>query len=222
MLFSNKLKAPDVSEVYMNNIKIPYVSSARFLGLIIDDQLKFNLHFNSIAQKIAKNCGILYKLRQYVPTDTLLCVYRSFVESYLNYCTLIFGHAYPTHIRPLEVAQRKCIRIIANQPHDAHSNPIFSQLKLLKFSDIYKYNIGTYMFKNLEKFSSHILPNPYSTRSGIYYAPTNQRLTLTKNQSLKFQGPSNWNIIPDDLKNSTSINIFKRKYKKLLLSSYSE
>ena len=78
------------------------------------------------------------------------------------------------------------------------------------------------MYKNIEKFSSNILQNPYFTRSGIYYAPTFQNLTLTQNQSLKFQGPSNWNNIPENLKNSTSVNSFKRKYKNLLLSCYSE
>ena len=78
------------------------------------------------------------------------------------------------------------------------------------------------MYKNIDKFASNILQNPYSKRSGIYYAPTFQRLTLTKNQSIKFQAPSNWNTIPDNLKNSPSANSFKRKYKSLLLSSYNE
>lgn len=222
MLFSNTLKPSDVSEVYMNNVKIQYASSVRFLGLIIDDKLKFNLHINNIAQKISKNAGVLYKLKQYVPTDTLLCVCRSFVESYLNYCTLNFGNAYQTHIRPLEVAQRKCIRIIANQPYDAHSNPIFSQLKLLKFADIYRYNIGTYMYKNIDKFSANIYQNPYPTRSGSYYVPPTQRLTLTERQSIKFQAPANWNTVPENLKNSPSVDSFKRKYKSFLLSSYNE
>ena len=108
----------------------------RFLGLDIDDKLKFNFHINNIASKISRNAGILYKLRQYVPTDTLIFIYRSFVESYLNYCPIVFGNAFQSHLRPLEVAQRRCIRIIANEHPQAHSDPLFLQLKLLKFRDI--------------------------------------------------------------------------------------
>ena len=180
------------------------------------------MHINNIAQKISKNAGVLYKLKQYVPMDTLMCVYRSFVESYLNYCTLIFGNAYSTHIRPLEVAQKKCIRIVANEPYHAHSNPIFAHLKLLKVSDIYKYNVGIYMYKNIDMFASNILEHPYDTHSGIYYVPEYQNLTLTRNQSIKFQAPSTWNNIPDSVKNSPSISAFKRNYKRWLLSFYNE
>ena len=77
------------------------------------------------------------------------------------------------------------------------------------------------MYKNIEKFSSNIYQNPYHTRSGTYYAPTYQRLTLTQNQSIKVQAPSNWCNIPDTVKNSPSLHSFKKKYKKHLISGYS-
>ena len=46
----------------MSNIKIDYASSIRFLGVIIDDKLKFNVHIKEITKKISKNIGVLYKL----------------------------------------------------------------------------------------------------------------------------------------------------------------
>ena len=134
MLFSNNLCPNDISEVYMNNLKIDYASSVRFLGIIVDDQLKFDQHINLTANKISKNIGILYKLRQYVPRNTLTCMYRNFVECYLNYCNIIFGNAYPSHIKPLEIVQKKkCLRSIDNQPPLFHAFPIFSEPKVADF-----------------------------------------------------------------------------------------
>ena len=78
------------------------------------------------------------------------------------------------------------------------------------------------MFNNIDKFAANRLDHPYETRSGIYYVPEYQNLTLTQNQSLKFQGPTIWNNIPDDLKNLPTINAFKRNYKRWLLSFYNE
>ena len=132
------------------------------------------------------------------------------------------GFPFLTHLQKLEIAQKKSIRIVANKSPGAHSIPIFSDFKLLKFSDIYKLNLGVYMYKNIDKFYSYIMNNPYSTRSGTYYVPRNQRLTLTRNQSIISQGPSCWNTIPDTLKNCSSVQSFKRNYKKLLLSHYNE
>ena len=221
MLFSNVLSPADVSEVYMNGLKLEYASSVRFLGLIIDDQLKFDKHAEHISQKISKNIGVLYKLKLYVPKNTLLSIYRCFIECYMNYCILIYGNAYHTHIDCIEIAQRKSLRIIDNQAPFAHSNPIFHDLKMLKFSDIYRYNLGIYMYKNITKFASYFRENQNSTRSGDYYAPTFQRLTLTQNQSIKYQVPQNWNNIPSLVKNSPSISSFKRNYRTYILSFYS-
>ena len=77
------------------------------------------------------------------------------------------------------------------------------------------------MYSNLNKFIDNIPNHDYETRSGNSFNPVFQRLTLTQKQSLKFQGPKTWNSIPDYIRAAPSLSIFKRKYKKILLSSYS-
>ena len=104
----------------------------------------------------------------------------------------------------------------------AHTDPIFNSLKLLKLPDIYKYHLGIYMYKNNENFSANLFQSPYFSRSGSYYIPFRQRLTITSNQSVKVQALSNWNNIPDTLKNSPSVFSFKKNYKRFLLASYNE
>ena len=51
MLFSNILSPLDIADVHMNCIKIDYVSSIRFLGVIIHDKLRFNYHIKEITRK---------------------------------------------------------------------------------------------------------------------------------------------------------------------------
>ena len=221
MLFSNILQPLDVSAIYMNGRIIDYASSVKFLGLIIDEKLKFNLHIDHISQKISKSAGMLYKLKQYVPIKTLTSIYRSFVDSYLNYCTVVFGKAFQVHIIKLEVAQRKCVRIVAGLPPLSHSNSIFYDLKLLKFKDIYNYNLGVYMYKNIGKFDSYIRQSPYDTRSNDQYNPTTHRLTLTQNQSIKYQALILWNDISSDIRLCPSLSSFKYNYRSSLISKYS-
>ena len=155
-----------------------------------------------------------------MPQNTLLSVYRSIIECYINYCNIVFGNACTTHISPLVIAQKKAVRIVANQPPLTHSDPFFSTLQLLKVSDFYIYNIGIYMWKNLDYFIENFRFNYFNTRSGDRYEPSYQRLTLTFNQSIMRQAPINWVNIPDAIKNTPSLNSFKRKYKRHLLSLY--
>ena len=79
-------------------------------------------------------------------------------------------------MKPLEVAQKKCIRIIANVNPRTHSEPIFYDLDILKVRDVYKFNLGSYMFKNAGNYFSSISNHNYMTRSGTeFYVPAFQR-----------------------------------------------
>ena len=134
----------------------------------------------------------------------------------------MFGNAYQVHISKLEVAQRKSLRIVAGLPPLSHSDPIFYNLKLLKVKDIYDYNLGVYMHKNIGKFESYLRENPYDTRSGDQYNPVTHRLTLTQNQSIKHQALILWNNITLDIRQCPSLASFKYKYRSSLISKYSE
>ena len=76
------------------------------------------------------------------------------------------------------------------------------------------------MWKNIDYFMPNYRINLNNTRSGNYFDSSYHRLSLTQNQSILYQAPSNWRNIPLDVRNSTSLNMFKKKYKNSLLSSY--
>ena len=50
-------------DIYIRDIKIKRVTSVKFLGLIIDDQLKWLEHIQYIKNKVSKSIGILCKVR---------------------------------------------------------------------------------------------------------------------------------------------------------------
>ena len=51
MIFSNR-KVSNVRSIELHNEPLEHVSSVRFLGVELDENLKFNLHINNISQKI--------------------------------------------------------------------------------------------------------------------------------------------------------------------------
>ena len=221
MIFSNHSISNDSRPLLLCDSVVDSTSSVRFLGLDIENSLKFKSHLSNLAKKISKNAGILYKLRNNVPLNNLLTVYHSFIESYLNYCTIIFGNAYDSHIKPVEVAQRKCIRVIANVKKSSHTEPLFKKYGILKFKDIYRLNVASYVYLNRQCFMEPNTSHRYNTRSNINdLSPSFQRLTLTQNQSIYFQGPRIWNEIPVCVRESPSLFSFKKSFKKFTLSSY--
>ena len=74
-------------------------------------------------------------------------LYHSLILSHLQYCTLLWGNSYYSHIHKLRLLQKKGIRIIPNTDCFAHSRKFFLNLKLLKLYDIMKFKIGTFIHK---------------------------------------------------------------------------
>ena len=58
---------------------------ARYLGVLIDKYLTWKYHISHIASKISKTIGIIARLRHFVPTNTLLNIYRSLIQPHLLY-----------------------------------------------------------------------------------------------------------------------------------------
>ena len=56
--------------------------------------------------------GIMYKIKRHLPIKARLQVYQSFVQSHLNYCSLVWGFAAKSHIDSLFSRQKQGIRAV--------------------------------------------------------------------------------------------------------------
>ena len=70
---------------------------AKYLGVLIDSKLSWTHHIKYISTKISKSLGTLARLRHFVPSSTLLNIYRSLVQPYLSYGIAVWGQAAPTN-----------------------------------------------------------------------------------------------------------------------------
>ena len=52
-----------------------HVRSVKFLGIFLDEEMKWKSHVNHIISKICKNIGIMGKLRDCLPQHILLLLY---------------------------------------------------------------------------------------------------------------------------------------------------
>ena len=61
---------------------------------------------------------------------------RPKVYPYLVYCASVWASTYPTNLNRLVLLQKKIIRIISKMPFDAHTDPIFKSLQIMKLSSL--------------------------------------------------------------------------------------
>lgn len=197
-------------------------------GVKIDQHLNWGLHIEDISRKIAKSIGILYKCRHYLPTNVMTNLYYSFIYPYISYCTLTWGSNYQTKLKPIHILQKRAIRAILFADNRTPSKPLFSRLQVLTIHEITRMQQGEFMYRRLNNllpdniFDDYIKPisHRYNTRSKankeLYIRRTN---TNYGKFDIKYSAAKLWNDIPLGIRNSSSLAIFKKQFKKYILSS---
>ena len=59
--------------------------------------------------------------------------------------------------------QKRAVRIIDKESFDAHTDPIFKNLKILKFNCIYLFQLGKLMFQ----FKNGLLPRTFDSKFAL-------------------------------------------------------
>jgi len=107
---SNKKPIPNTNNmVLIDNTTIPQVSSTKFLGVHIDQHLKWKTHIDEISKKIKKNIGIIKRVSYLIPPHVLKDLYFTLIYPYLTYCNLIWTSTYDTHLNALKTLQKKLL-----------------------------------------------------------------------------------------------------------------
>ena len=78
----------------------------KYLGVLLDTNLSWKFHIDSVALKISRIIGVIARLRQLVPLTTLLSIYRSLILPYLSYGLAAWGQAAKTQIQKILVIQK--------------------------------------------------------------------------------------------------------------------
>ena len=217
--------------ISLNNAALEEKDHTKFLGVIIDNRLKYKDHLHYLKPKVAKTIGIINKVEYKLPQPTLHNLYYTFIYPHLTYGIEIWGSCPASYSDPLYKLQKKALRIITHSHPHAHSRELFIHLKVLPLQDIYLQAVMIFMFK----ITNHLYPHdlfqnmfhltherhPYQTRhaSNMYYIPPFVR-TNTVKRTIRSRGPYIWNLLHDSLPITTSsISIFKAHLRSLLCQS---
>ena len=220
MIISNKIVPHSDDQIFLDGHSLKFTNNSMFLGLKLDNKLKFCDHICYINDKISKLIGIFGRIRENLPTKTRKDYYNCFIFPYISQNIIVWGGTYPTHLTPLISAHKRMIRLMAGADYLANTNILFFQLKILKLTDIYKYFLCIHIFKERLK-GNYCTMHDLSTRNRDLAQPVYQRLSQCQH-SISFMGPTIWNTLPQDIRSIDNLKTFKSNLKDYLLNQYAE
>lgn len=162
MIFHKPQKRIQPLHLIMNDTTIERVSNFDFLGLTLNENLNWKSHIDKISNKISRSIGILNRHKYFIPLSSKLHIYSSLILSYLNFGILSWGYQCERIVK----LQKKAVRIISLSKYNAHTEPIFKDLGLLKVTDILKLQELKlyYKFKN-NTLPDYLLDMPFDTNA---------------------------------------------------------
>ena len=218
--------------IILNNVELERVDNARFLGVIVQENLMWNTHINYIGNKVSKATAILAKLKHYLPKYILKLIYSSLCLSHITYAISVWGAAPMSSINRLNRLHKKAIRHICNSKYNAHTEPLFKKEKVLKLQDLYNLQCVKIMYRKIhgtlhDYHSSKLLSNfditQTITRKKDNVNIESQTNNLFKINSINYKIGTSWNNLTPEVRKYAlkSVHTFTQHVKKLYLSIYS-
>ena len=138
------------------------VSTVKFLGVTLDENITFKDHVNKITSNISKSVGVMRRLHCELPANVTVKLYYSLVYSNLTYGLLAWGRSASANAAKIECAHRRACKLLTDYNQKILTiHSIYGYFALLKAFNTNTRNFHQY-FK--DKLSSHQPSHMHNTR----------------------------------------------------------
>jgi hypothetical protein len=194
------------------------VTTAKYLGITISNDMNWDTHINNITSKANKIIGFLRRNLPIQNTETKTLAYKSMVRSNLEYCASVWSPHTEKLKSKLEQVQRRAARYVTNRYHNTSSvSAMLNHLQLPTLEHRRNLNRITMLYKITNNLIAvdpklYLTTQPYlSTRNNN---PLQYQIISTRTNYYKYSFSPHavvlWNSLPYTVVNAGSLDQFKQ------------
>jgi len=209
----------------LSGTELKKVDSAKYLGIVLDANLKWDEHINFITSRVSRKLYVLQQFSYSMPPNLVANIYFTCIQPIIEYACTVWGHFLNKDSNRIQRLQNKAARIVTKN-HDYINTRGFDLVKHLgwqTFDERLNYLTSSLMFKALNGLAPQRIcnmvsyrENPYHTRSSnsnLAHVPFARTEKFSK--SFQVAGPNIWNNLDSSLRNCKSLEDFQWNYKRL-------
>ena len=212
----------DKTSITINGKDIMESDNLELLGVTIDGGLNFNLHISNVCKKASQRIGVIMRLRNLIPTEAKLHLFKAAILPHLTYCHLVWHFCRALDTCGLERVQERGLRAVFNDKQSSHQQLLVkAKLPSLYNRRLQDMCILMYEVKhNLcpRTICDMFLTNSHNLRLKDFYHPSFNTVTHGKH-SMRYLGPRLWSKIPSKDRSAASLKQFKTQIRSLDLSN---
>ena len=227
LIISNKHNLDDYSDLQLNNTPIQEVTSHKHLGIVIAKNLWWREYINEVYCKAMKRLDIIQAFKYKLDRQSLEKYYISFVRPLLEYADVVWSGAYDCDLVKLEKVQVRAMRIITGATEKSNILNLYRDTGWAYLQERREIHKLIWFYKIINNMAppylTELLPptveerSDYNLRSRKNISQVSTRLE-TFSRSFFPCTIKLWNLLPPDLRNIQSLELFtkllKHKYEK--------
>lgn len=214
MIFRSRLKSCEEINVKVNNIPLSRTQNIKYLGVTIDETLKWDNHVKNIKNNILP---IIMAIRRSggVTKRVAKLIYNGYILSKIRYNITSWSHCSNFHQKQIGTIMNKALKILFKMDMRCSTRKVYNDTEELDINQLIYFEKCKYIHKivNKQTKSNWML----HTRKEIHRYNTRNRFNLnvpiartsTKHKSLKNSAIKLYNILPKYIKDCKNIDKFK-------------
>ena len=136
----------------VDDIEIPISDSTKFLGVHIDNELRWTIHVNNLHKKLMANKFLLSTNTNILNTNSLRLIYNVHILSHLTYGLLAWGPmASKEAIKDLTSIQDSCVHLVSKVGKSTNVMPLYNKQQLIWLPDLIKLELAKYGHRQTTK-----------------------------------------------------------------------
>ncbi|MDW0176719.1 MAG: reverse transcriptase family protein, partial [Nitrososphaeraceae archaeon] len=224
----SKINMVNLPQLTLNGTAIPFSSTVKDLGLLIDQNLSWQPQVNDVGRRIFSRIHSLKRLQKFIPTKTKVHLCQTLLLPLLDYGDVCYLNLTEDRLNKLNCLQNVCIRYIFGLRKYDHISEFRSRLNWVEIRDRRNIHALSLLFNVLNNPNS---PSYLSSRFTVLSAHgrglrSESLLTLLipkhntsfYEHSFTVHAAKLWNQLDPDIQNAPSIQTFKSRLTKQYLS----
>ena len=208
----------------LDNCEVQNVPVTKYLGVHVDASLKFDKHIHETVKKINGKLAWLGRLRLTLPQNLLELVYKTYVLPLFDYACTVWGCT-NANVNIIQRLQNRAARIITGC-FDIINVRGISLVKSLKWQNMQErinYFLCIHMYNCIHGNAPQHLVNSIVMACDAHEINTRLSNMLNVilpecqsqlfNRSFMYRASIVWNTLPEELKDCTTLDLFKSKVK---------
>ena len=214
-------------DVIINDTPLTVDNKVKYLGVTISKDLTWNHHIANVCKKLGHGIQLIRKLKQILPLNDLITLYKTVIQPHIDYCLTVWGYAPACQLNRVQRLQNKMFRMMTgNYDWNTSISGILKDFNIPNISQRRDYFNGVQMYRSLHG----TLPD-YMSDQIHYVHELNVRETRQANQlyvpmprkelyrqSFQYTGTTFYNSVPHEIKDTLSLSTFKRELRRHIMS----